>query len=179
MKNTKYISFDDIWNILSDVEYNNGDPSLALVSMCELLMRTGVSIFVNNNELVALVDFDYSDYKYSTSVIGGEDEKYRTETMKQQVDRIAEAKRCIEWITGHINFRFHKHDPIYLNVFYERYFLNQNINDIKKKYAMNNKRYYAIIETAEYLAKRAWLLITPPPAFLAFVEGKWDPIKNK
>ena len=97
MKNTKYISFDDIWNILSDVEYNNGDPSLALVSMCELLMRTGASIFVNNNELVALVDFDYSDYKYSTSVIGGEDEKYRTETMKQQVDRIAEAKRCIEW----------------------------------------------------------------------------------
>ncbi len=95
MKNTKYISFDDIWNILSDVEYNNGDPSLALVSMCELLMRTGASIFVNNNELVALVDFDYSDYKYSTSVIGGEDEKYRTETMKQQVDAYKHERKSL------------------------------------------------------------------------------------
>ena len=25
----------------------------------------------------------------------------------------------------------------------------------------------------------AFELITPPPAFLAFVEGKWDPINNK
>lgn len=162
----RYINFSDLWKILKGVEYDNEDSDLALQSLINLLKSAHGSYDIRNNKLIFIEHYDYLDYKYSSSIIGSEDEKLKIMQKEKLLFKIESEREVILWMLNRFNDCFYECDESYLEVFYDRYFLNCDVRYIFDKYRINRKKYYRIMENAEYLAKRAWLLLKPSKGIL-------------
>lgn len=157
----RYINFSDLWKVLKGVEYEGEDTDLALQNLINLLKLAHGSYDIRDNQLIFIEHYNYLDYKYSSSVIGSDDEKLRVEQKEKLLFKIESERSVILWMLNKLNDCFYDHDEVYLEVFYDRYFLNCDVRHIFEKYRINRKKYYRIMENAEYLAKRAWLLVEP------------------
>ncbi len=130
----KYINWKDIWSILKAVEYEGADSDVALVKLVELLRNAHGGYDVRNNKIMFIEQYDYMDYKWSSSIIGSDDPQMRIQQKEELINKIQEEKECVEWLIEHLNERFYNRDEIYLKVFFERYFFDNNISKIKKKF---------------------------------------------
>lgn len=165
----KYISWKDVWSILKEVEYEDADPDLALVKLVQLLCQAHGSYSICNHKLIFIEYYDYMDYRWSSSIIGSEDPEMRIEQKEELIKKIYEEQECVKRLIKDLNERFYNRDEIYLKVFFEKYFLNNTVSKIKKKFNIHNDRYYVIMKNAQYLAKRSWLLLKPPKAIMNLV----------
>lgn len=158
----KYINWSDIWSVLKKVEYEDYDPDFGMNDLVGLLKKAHGIYEVKNNELVFVENYDFSDYRWTSSIIGSDDQHLKIEQNKKLLSHINSERECISWLLNQINESFCDHDENYLKVFYDRYMMNNNVENILEKYRINRKRFYTIMENAEYLVKKAWLLFTPP-----------------
>lgn len=163
---TQYINWSLIWNILKSVEYENADPDMALIKLVELLRKAHGSYAIQNKKIIFIEQYDFLDYKWSSSIIGSDDSAMRIEKKEEFIKKIHEEQSCIKWLLDHLNSWFYPRDEMYLKVFFQRYFLDRNVSDTMKKLNLNNRSFYVAMKNAEYLAKRAWLLLKPPKAML-------------
>ncbi|MEF9967895.1 MAG: hypothetical protein RR766_05210 [Longicatena sp.] len=174
---TMYISWKKMWDIIYAVEFEGAPSTNAMMELIKLLRTAHGAIKLEKNELVFIEHYDLMDYKWSTSVIGSSEKRYQTEKHKQVIEKIEEERRVVAWLLDYVNMRFYDFEEIYLNIFYDRYFFDNNIEKIKVKYRINNIRYYAIIETSEYLVKRAWCLLSPPQQILDMANEQLENIQ--
>ncbi|MEG2836420.1 hypothetical protein, partial [Anaerorhabdus sp.] len=159
---TSYISWKKMWDVIYAVEFEDADSTVAMDKLVKILRSAHGTIKVEKNKLVFMEQYDLMDYKWSTSVIGSTEQRYQTEKAQQVIERIEEERSVIKWLLGYVNMRFDGFDEIYLKIFFDRNFSDFNTQKIKVKYGINNRRYYAKMETSEYLVKRAWCLLSPP-----------------
>lgn len=166
-----YISWKSTWDILYENEFNGANPDISMLKLIKLLRKGHGTYDVRDNKLIFVEYYDLMDYKWSTSVIASSEKKYKVEKRENLLLKIEEEREVITWLLDQVNNRFDGYDQIYLNVFFERNFLDNNIRLIRAKHSLHNNRYYEIVESAEYLVKRAWCLLTPPKALLDMIES--------
>lgn len=166
----KYITWSDLWYPIRAVEYENEDAELTMLKLIGMLKKRAHGRFaVQKNQIIYIRDYNYDDYKWSTSIMGSEEQAYRVEQNKKLLDAIHVEEACIDWLLDHVNDEFEGWDDVYLKVFFERYYEDASVDSIKIKYQINNRRYYSIQETVEYLVKMAWLLINPPQELIDMI----------
>lgn len=176
---TTYFNWRKMWDIIYAVDVDNADAEIAMIKLIKLLRKSHGSFNIQNNCLIFVEHYDLMDYKWSTSVIGSTDKRYQTEKNKEVLKKIEEERSVVKWLLDYVNMRFDGFDEIYLKVFFDRNFLDYGIERIKTKYGLHNDRYYSVIETSEYLIKRAWCLLSPPQSILDIVNEDLNTIQKE
>ena len=166
----KYISWDETWQVLEDREREIIDETVAFDRLVKIFKQAHGTYLLKNGKIIFEGDYDLLDYRYSTSVIGSEEQKWRVEQSKKLLDRVNEERDVLDFYLDRINSTFEPYKPIFLELLYERYFQAMKTEDIQKKYRINKKRYYYVMETSEYWFKEATLILKPFPAIVEHIE---------
>ena len=166
-----YVSWDNTWQVLEDRDRDRIDENVAFDRLIKIFKNAHGNFMIRNNKLMFRGEYDYTSYKFSTSVIGSDDEHYKVEQSRLLINKISEEQSVLKFYLDRINDAFESYSPMNLQLLYDRYFNGLSTTSIQKKYALHKNKYYYIIETSEYLAKEAMLLIKPSPAMIE--HKKW------
>ncbi|MEG2684790.1 MAG: hypothetical protein RR929_01870 [Erysipelotrichaceae bacterium] len=162
----KYLNCGSFWKVIEDVEYNNLEPDVGFMKIIKLLLSANGTYFIHCNELIFVENYDYMDYKYSSSIIGSSDDQLRIEKADVLLSKINDERYAIQLFVKNINSYFKDYDPICLKLFFENYLCEYKVRKISKINSISNSTYYDYIDCAEYLFKRAFCLYTPNKGML-------------
>lgn len=168
-----YVNWDDAWKIVWDRELEEIDENIAFEKFLVLLKKAHGRWLVCDNKLIFREEYDHMDYHFSTSVIGSEDYRWRVEQAETLRKKIDEERNVIAYLLELINDEFEKYEPLFLNIFYDRFFVGMRTEDIQRKYGISKKKYYATMEGSEWLFRNGLLIIKPNPAILKIIYGKY------
>ncbi|MFV0380921.1 MAG: hypothetical protein ACK5KR_01600 [Breznakia sp.] len=166
----KYISWDEVWKISFDREKEVIDETTAFHKFVNVFKHIHGGFVLQNKKIVFKENYDLKDYRYSTSIIGSNNERWKVEQFKRLLEQIHEEQDVIDFYLKRINSIFKPYKPIFLELLYDRYFQSMKIENIQKKYKINNKKYYYIIESSEYLFKDAVMILKPPPQIIEHIK---------
>ncbi|MDQ0363238.1 hypothetical protein [Breznakia pachnodae] len=166
----KYINWDETWQVLEDRDRDRIDETTAFNRLINIFKQAHGSYLLQNGKIVFRENYDLMDYRYSTSVIGSDNKDWKVEQSKKLSDRINEERDVLAFYLDRINSTFKSYSPIFLELLYDRYFDDMTVREILKKREINNKRYYYVIESSEYLFKEATLILKPSPQITEHIE---------
>ncbi|MEG0411164.1 MAG: hypothetical protein RR538_09425 [Erysipelotrichaceae bacterium] len=157
-----YVKMNDLYNIVYDANYNYVDENVAMERIMELFNNRSGKFSIINGELQFTPNYDRMNYKWSTSVIGSDNEKYKVENQKKLFDAIEEEIATFEYIIDDINNCMKGYPKEMKEMFVRRYINNEKVRFILSKMHISRKYYYKYIEAGEWLFKTEIGIKNPP-----------------